>query len=533
MKSKIFIKHWLELKPNHYSSNTDLYYLKVANKIHSKLSPKTLSVLLEIMDKEDIKILCCFITCYFEDVISETNIWQSFKKEYSKSYNKQLPFFTTDEDYIDDEINAEDIAFLMWYFANTIQQKIFLNPYNDFVMYVAELAMEVLDEEYDYAPENKSLKTIFQFNPSGVDEFYETREFLQLVFLESYLLYPDVKQRFDFDTFEILTEDEGHDPEKLMAYLREVNEDYSFNKTSSLLSLKAKDWAKHVLGESHPSYNDISSISEKIKGLFFYKKQTKTSVFLEHIASGMEFEMTKKSFDNSQDLNEDSIIYIGLVKYKKEWWFSGNFLVTKYDADTILDQKNSATARADINFLIEESELNEIVELQKKVFLKFNDNSLIKFIKGTDVNDFFKNYKTSFNNSLQLRDQEVEAANQRAKDEGYFGNDSELSNEDDAEFIIFFNPKSGIEFFVDLSNAFPDKRNPFFTEESHEDVQQILMAQDCSTEFVNYLIENYKDKLSYFKKEPYKSYLNEMDFLLKFWKKENYKTKNMTVLTGN
>jgi len=394
--------------------------------------------------------------------------------------------------------------------------------------------MQILEEDYEFAPENKALKKIYQFDSKRVassDEFYITREFLQTVFFESYLFYPDIKRRLDQEVFEIIEEFREEEPQFLMGAIREATDDYTFNKCSSLLALNAKDWARTVLGQSHAHYNAISTITKKVKGLFLYRSQSETEVTLEHIASGMLFKMTKKSFDPLEDLKEDHIIYIGLVKYKEEWWFSGNFSASPFDANLILDQRNSPEARSEVNFLEDKQQVKDIIEQQKQAFLDFNKGSLIAFLSSNDLNPFLKEYFAFFNDSLNLTDVEKEAAVKRAKLDGYL-EDLEDYKEADEPFVLFFNPNSGIEFYDDIINAFPDKRNPFFTEESREDVQYILMSQVCSTEFVNYFIENYEDRLEYFKDEPYRSYLDDLDFLLKFWKKDSYHTKSTTVLTG-
>jgi predicted house-cleaning noncanonical NTP pyrophosphatase (MazG superfamily) len=394
-----------------------------------------------------------------------------------------------------------------------------------------------LNEDYEFAPENTVLKKFYQLNSEHLDAadgFYQTREFLHTVFFESYLFYPDIKRRLDQDVSETIENLSEEEPQVVMGYVREVTEAYTFSKSSALLALNAKDWASAVVGETDAHYKALSSISQKVKGLFLYKSQTETDVTLEHIASGMLFEMTKKSFDPLEDLKEDYIIYIGLVKYDGEWWFSGNFSASPFDADLILDEKNSAKSRSEVSFLEDQAQMASIMEQQQQAFLDFNQGSLVAFLSAADLNPFLEAYMTFFNDSLKLSDQEKEDVDKRTKADGYFGNTAKedpLEGEDKV-FVVYFNPKSGIEFYDDIINAFPDERNSFFTEESREDVQYILMSATCSTEFTNYFVEHYKDRLDYFKSEPYKSYLNDLDFLLRFWKKDNYHTKSTVVLTG-
>ena len=537
MRKRFYIKRWLEFKPQNYNGKTDIHYLTIANAIYSCLKSEQKFMLLRFVDEDEIVNLCCFITCYYEDVISQTNIWKSFKKLYFEAHKKRLPFYTLGDHYVDEEINGEDISFLIWYYINTIQSEVFINPHNRIFFDIAGQVMDVLDEDYEFAPENQVLKNIFTLNPDEADEsyeFYETRSYLQTVFFESYLFYPDIKRRLDDDIFETLMALDEEKPELKLSYIREVTEDYTFNKVSALLALNAKDWAKEVLGPSHANYEAWSNISPKIKGLFQYTSQSDTDVILEHIASGIAFKMTKKSFDLLEDLREDEIIYIGLVKYNEEWWFSGNFTAQPFNAALILDQKNSAEARSEVSLLVDRQDIQSILSQQKQAFLDYNEGSLIAFLKSKDLNPFIENYFEFYNNSLKLTNQKKFEADKRAKREGYFGGIHNSEGWDDAEdlFVLFFNPNSGIEFYDDIINAFPDERNPFFSDESQEDVQHILMSQVCSTEFTNYFIEHYRDRLDYFKVEPYKSYLNDLDFLLKFWKKDNYKTKSTVVLTG-
>ena len=535
MKNKIYIKQWLALKPRNYSGSTDLYYLKIANKIKSSLAETEVMMLSRLLDDDKINDLCCFLTCYFEDVVSEVNIWGAFKSEYAKLYDKKLPFFEIDDDYIDEEINLLDVVFLMWYYINALQDHMFISPFNTILFDIAASVMLEFDEEYEFAPENVQLKKCYHFEVRNDDNtFYETRTFIQHVFFESYLFQPDIKKRLDNSVFNLIEDNKGEDPEMVMGFMRSITEDYAFNQHSKLLALTAKEWSCAILGNSTEESKDVSTLSKKIQGFFLFKKQDEASVYLEHIASGLPFEMTKKSFDHANELSKDDIIYIGLVNYKNEWWFSGNYIKKGFDADLILDERNSATSRAEVNFLSDKKEVKNVLELQKQAFLKFNDNALIAVIPSIEVENFVNNYMSFYNDSLQLSDVEISEATKRTRADGYFDNKSVFNefDEDKEATIIFFNQNQGIEFYVDVIGAFPGKNNPFFEKEIKEDVQHILMSDNCSTEFANYLVDNYKDRLEYFETEPYKSYLNDLDFLLRFWKHGNYHTESNVVMTG-
>ena len=87
LKERIYIKQWLDLKPYDNQAPTDYFYLKLCNEVKHSL------VLQLYLEKSEIDILACFLTSYFEDLISGTNIWNSFIRIHKRLYGKQLPFF--------------------------------------------------------------------------------------------------------------------------------------------------------------------------------------------------------------------------------------------------------------------------------------------------------------------------------------------------------------------------------------------------------------------------------------------------------
>lgn len=93
---------------------------------------------------------------------------------------------------------------------------------------------------------------------------------------------------------------------------------------TKLLSLTSKEWVVETLGETHPLSIDFQTMSLKVQGFFFYKGQDDNVVFLEHIASGKKFNLFKKSFESAHELVQiDTIVFVGIVRWKNEWWFSG------------------------------------------------------------------------------------------------------------------------------------------------------------------------------------------------------------------
>lgn len=535
LKNRIFIKQWLDLKPYNNQAPTDNYYLKLSNEVKkAMITNKQSLVLQDYLDNDAIDALACFLTSYFEDLISETNIWNTFIRVHKRLYGKQLPFYKTDKEYYEEEINFPDVCFLMWYFMNTIQQDRFIAPYLDFIVETSEQVMEVLDNAWEYAPENELLKTYYSIDESETD-FYIARNLIDTVLFKTYLFYPDTLM--DLREGELKIEEEAENEEHIISLLNENRDQAIHNAYTRLLALKGNEWVAEILGAKHRLSKDFLEISKKISGYFFYKGQDEKNVFIEHIASGKKFNLTKKSFDHSDSLKEiDTILFIGIVCWRGEWWFSGIYFQTEFDPDLVLDEKNSMESRSAVDFLDHQhKDVDDILRKQLNAFKKFNHNQQIAFMESDKIESFIRDYTEFYNNSLKLSQKEKNEAKQRARKEGLFGDENKTQNfsEMAESGLVFFNPRSGVEIAMGINSAFPMKNNPFYNEdESVEHIMYLLSSESISTELAMFCVNNFKHELNFFKSPDGKLLLDNIDFFLRFWKRGHHFTRPTISFTG-
>lgn len=527
MNKKIFIKDWLLFKPYHNQTTTDSYYLKLSNDVKFTLTNNKQSFVLQnYLEKTALNQLACFLTSYFEDVISETNIWNSFIGVHKRLYGKQLPFYILDE-YNEKEVNIQDLSFLIWYFLNTIQQEKFISPFNDFIIETAKKVIGIFDKEWEYAPENENLKSFYQIDEKE-DDFYVARNLIDIILFKSYLFFPDTFLNLQAEESEIINDKE--DGKNIMMFLNENRDVMLHNSHTRLLSLTGKEWASEIVGNKHPLCSEFLNLSQKIRGYFFYKGQDQDDIFLEHVASGKKFILTKKSFEYSNSLKKiDTIIFMGIAKWKDEWWFSGIQFQTPFDTKLVLKEKNSIGSRMSVNFLdFKSKEVEETLEKQFKAFKDLNKGSQIAFMKSDKINEFCRAYIDFYNKSLNLSDKEIKESKERSRKEGVFDieNVSENYFEDPETGLVFFNPKSGVEIALAVNSAFQMPNNPYFEKVlSEEHIMRLLTDESISTELAMFCIDNCKTELPFFKEGLGKLYLEDIDFLLRFWKKNNYHSK--------
>ena len=370
----------------------------------------------EAYNENDFNHLACFLTAYFEDLISETNIWNSFIRLHKRLYDKPLPFFNT-EAYFEEEINIQDISFLIWYFLNAIQEETFINPYNLFLTEFAALVIKIFDEEWEYAPENKVLKSFYQIDEK-VDDYHIARIKIDNVLFKSYLFFPDTTLKLSNLELKIL-EKYRHNKD-LNVFLFDSRDDLLNKIHTQLLSLTGKEWLAEIIGINHPLSAEFLKMSEKLKGNFLYKGQDDENIMVEHIASGRAFKVVKKSFSTYESLKKiDTIIYMGIIRWKEEWWFSGVQAQMLYDATLVLEEKNSLASKSAVNFLNNEpKKVKEVLEKQLKAFIAFNNGSPIAFMPSNKIEGFFKSYIEYYNKSLNFTVEEYEEhKNKMNKDE--------------------------------------------------------------------------------------------------------------------
>lgn len=527
MNKKVYIKDWLLFKPYESQTISDSYYLKLSNTVKQAIvANKHSSELQKVIKKEDFNLLACFLTSYFEDLISETNIWNSFISVNKRLYKKQLPFYKLDH-YYEEETNIQDVCFLIWYFFNTIQNEKFVAPFNMFIVEIAENVLAIFDKAWEDAPENNRLKSFYQIDDNE-DDFYIARNLIGNVLFKTYLFTTDTL--FDLKEKDLETIKEKKNDENLAVFLNDNREFGFYGSHTRLLSLTGKEWVSEILGDKHPLSNDFLNISNRINGYFLYKGQDEKDIFLEHIASSKKFNLTKKSFENPDDLKEiDTILFISIVRWKDEWWFSGAYYKIPFNSDMVLEEKTSIKSKINVNSLDhDKQEVVQILKKQLKAFKVFNNGLQIAFVSSNKVEEFYKAYIEFFNKSQDLSAEKVKNLKKESFKEDFLGvkekqiNYSEVSE----TALVFFNPKSGIEIGFAVNSAFPMPNNPYFDEEYSEDhIMTLLMDESLSTELAMYCIDNFKNKLSFFSKGIGKIYLKDIDFLLRFWKKDNYHTK--------
>ena len=359
---KIYPKKWLELHPYKQTNSVDQYYVGIANEIHKRLYSSTIADAFE--EEENIRYTSLCLAAWFEDVISQTGIWQAFTAECRKRYGAYLPFYPIKGDYFPDEINLEDIRFLLWHHIQYLCRGISaINPENPGIEQTAQEIYGLLAEEYETAPENERMQEFLYHSAMGEEDFFRYREILDWFHYQCYFNIENVAQYRD--EAERLLDDEKITPEMAETLIYATRTSLTFKGRRNLLSLTSPEWLA-LIGKAHPEHQLWGKVKARENSCYLLEKEDDRYLYVKDLCSEDEgeFKITKKSLNlsaiRSREVGKSTLI-CELIYFGNAWWQCGMLLENKYDqkiaeyVDDLTKQKEKTNEKAAFHDFIKAS----------------------------------------------------------------------------------------------------------------------------------------------------------------------------------
>ena len=145
-------KHLFMVNQPSYPAETesDDYYFNVANRL-AEASARVEGI--GRWNEAVVARAAVYVVGYYQDVISDAGVWRGFISECRRLYGRTLPFYDTGEEYVDFELNPEDVRFMVWYSLSMLDEsRRDLSPLDSFVERLAERWYSILEEGYEEAP---------------------------------------------------------------------------------------------------------------------------------------------------------------------------------------------------------------------------------------------------------------------------------------------------------------------------------------------------------------------------------------------
>ena len=301
--------------------DTDFYYAKVGNRLLRQLS----RYLAKQGLSEDVMMKMALKTVlYFEDVICDSGIWRSFVEKHQALYGKMLPFYSVKGEYYADEPHVRDIQLLLWDVMMEVHENEIINPENLGLSAIAFDFYEVLDDEFEKAPINETLKDFFE-HPVFIGDFIEMRNVLQWICSTCYLTAGRYKLRGFHETFKSiikLLRFDSHDNRAIYAAMCQQ----PFKYKTGMLAMLPQEWLAGIL-----ECNGRNAEAAELRAIEFrpydlYKLDGFDDTFIRlSDTQGREVVVRKDSYGDMRDstlMATDGCV-ASFVKYLGEWNTNG------------------------------------------------------------------------------------------------------------------------------------------------------------------------------------------------------------------
>ena len=441
---KIYPIQWLVYHPYETSDATDRYYCNLVNKLLKTIGKYDIMAG-TLLEDEDIEHLyenaAFFLTGWFEDIISQTGIWQIFTSECKKRYGSRLPFYELDNNYYPDEINLEDVKFILWHcFQYGNKRNTIYNPENTGISKLAEALYAILDKEYETAPENERLQDFFDFSNLTEDNFLQYRDYIQWFYMNSYInigCYDDYEES-KAELLEELLENPKIDANTtdIMLYSHEVRT--VLLSRTPLLGITAPEYIRLLQASKKADpdapYMNIDSVEED-----FYLIESKDDEYV--TVKTLEGNTTYKIANDSLDTNletfipGDTVVSSTLFKYGKKWRHNGimmNYRLSKNPGILeTLEDKNLSLQQAQTAY-------ND--------FIKASKGKHLVFLKNKKALQQFLTKKIQYENAPNVH--------------------LPIGNNDN--IMLTASPTGGLCFITSLNDCVASPDNPFYDQEAAE-----------------------------------------------------------------
>lgn len=454
IKSLININSWRLGHLDVEANSTDFYYVRLARKLYDLIRFTEIG-------KDEEKYICesfaMAATYYFEDVVSGIGIWQTFTSKHKELYGKYLPFYDlNEEDYYQDEINLEDVCFLMWMTLQKEKENVFINPENPYLQKMALIIYKELDAEFEKAPINMEMLDRLKSN-FYVKDFFLLKPLLFRLVNSLYLFQPFLQERLDKVEEEVKAIIGKNLEDSAIIYA--VDSLVACCEKTGPLALYAKDWLAALL-----AYWGMKEESERIAAIkplklnvYLLKRYDSETICLES-TEGEEYIIPRNSFEELQDstLLKNKSFIGSLVKYDGEWQVNG---LSTWSAGTKLFEafkEKMATVKCDPIVFEKVMKVNNNHPL---LYFKGYEEMLVWFSKHIGVDENF-----TFPEQLKKRH----------------------------SFAVYVDKVKAMSIIPDGALVIKDEHNPYYSKQNaeKEGIKFIISDTTTSKEMLHYLIEH-------------------------------------------
>lgn len=246
----ITVKDYMERQPGSPKvAQTDQFYLWVALRLAKLWDESPWLRGLEDGVRRDVVLA---VTGYYQDVVADGGIWRSFTRMHSDLHGTPVPHYGRSEDYVDYELNRDDVRFVIWWTIAGDMGREVLDPHDKDLEALAMAFHKLLDEEYETAPVPQQFciaRELDMNNPQDAQQIYDYAYWL---YWRSFLLRPSslaVMERAMPQAHAIIERAGESDARPL---LLELNERLMSTQPAGPIPLTTAQWLRLIIDDKMP-----------------------------------------------------------------------------------------------------------------------------------------------------------------------------------------------------------------------------------------------------------------------------------------
>lgn len=247
---EIGVKDYMERQPGTPRvAETDQFYLWIALRL-AKLWDE--SPWLRDLDDDVRRDVVLAVTGYYQDVVADGGLWRSFSRLHLERHGTPLPHYLRSENYVDYELNLNDVRYVIWWTVVGERGEGILDPHNKELEALATAFYMLLDEEYEEAPVPRQFciaSDVDLDNPQDAQRIYDYAYWL---YWRSFLLRPSsqaVMDRAMPEAHAIIAHAGDSDSRPL---LLELNERLMSTVPAGPIPLTTAQWLRLIIDDIMP-----------------------------------------------------------------------------------------------------------------------------------------------------------------------------------------------------------------------------------------------------------------------------------------
>lgn len=323
----ISTEEWSLTHPMGVKCGSDKFYADFANDVQERLLNMRVA---PNMPDGVFRETAMAIAAYLEDFVSDLGVWRAMRGLYRERFGTWLPFFDcSHDDYAEDDVNIEDIQYLVWQAMMRCgqQENRMFSPLSQYVTEASKVAYDTMLECIDCAPPATRVSTLMR-QILQKDDYYAVRSLALWLSVDNKLTSVSNARIALAKRTERTCGEVDHISEEQVYYLYEAME--SWKKALGMTGCPASELLASIVRSS-----GFANVADKLDVLkqtdrqaFKIVSHDQKNVTFEDV-QGREYIVDRDSIGQELELDGMKTCVTQLVKYGDNWMQNGVGTFTK------------------------------------------------------------------------------------------------------------------------------------------------------------------------------------------------------------